>query len=166
MNIHNNLIIHSAIKWGTFWHERRSASVKHLTVILPKIISRKKHAFSNAAAQIHPSVGMTPALLLDTHIMRTNVNLFGFKGAGPDPSLCALNAVRHFQVLDLNAGCILIHHQAGEKEKKQKKTEEMKSKHRKKSASLRFQHLYLLRVRQSKGRIQKLHHDVTEKRSK
>lgn len=79
----------------------------------------KKHAFfSRAAVQIHPSVGMTPALLLDTHIMRTNVNLFGFKGAGPDPSLCALNAVRHFQVLDLNAGCILIHHQAGEKEKK------------------------------------------------
>lgn len=49
------------------------------------------------------------------HPHHANGNLFGFKGAEPDASFCALNTVRHFQVLDLNAGCILMHHQAGKK---------------------------------------------------
>lgn len=83
------------------------------------------------------------------HPHHANDNLFGFKGAASDTSLCALK-YRHFQVLDLNAGCILIHHQArGGREKR----DEVKSKHSRKYASLYVQHWYLLKVRRSKGGI-------------
>lgn len=37
MNIYSNWIIHSAIKWGTFWHERRPVSDGHLTTVILRL---------------------------------------------------------------------------------------------------------------------------------
>lgn len=69
--------------------------------------------------QFHSSVGMTAVHLLDTHIMRTTTCL-DLKAQDQMLPFVLLNTVRHFQVLDLNAGCILIHHQAGEKKRESK----------------------------------------------
>lgn len=89
--------------------DQHQAYIRQLLSHLKKKKNLEKHAFfKHISVQIHSSVGMTPVHLLDTHIMRTTC--LDLKAQGPDASLCALNTVRHFQVLDLNAGCILIHH--------------------------------------------------------
>lgn len=48
MNIYKKLIIHSAIKWGTIWHERRSASL-----IDRRLLSRLEKRKKNMLCQIH-----------------------------------------------------------------------------------------------------------------
>lgn len=89
MNIYKKLIIHSAIKWGTIWHERRSASL-----IDWQLLTRLEKIQKNMLCQIHNAavslVRGSDASASTWHPHHANDNLFGFKGAGPYNSLCAL----------------------------------------------------------------------------
>lgn len=145
MNIYNNLIIHTAIKWGTFW-QREGRHQSHIWQLLSCLKFRKTCFFK---CVIISSVRGSDASASTWHPHHANDNLSGFKGAGPHTSLCVF---KYSQTIPSPWPKCWLHTNTPPGWNK-KKRDNMKSKHRKKSASLCFQHWYLHKVRRLKGRI-------------
>lgn len=136
MNIYSNWIIHSAIKWGTFWHERRPVSDGHLTTVILRLKRKKNIPFSNGANSF---IRGNDASASTWHHDLTSCKLFGFKGAGPNTSLCA------FQTNPWPKCWLHTNTAAG-----RTWGDQIEGKHRRNGASLYFKHCYLLKVQKSK----------------
>lgn len=106
MNIYSNLIIHSAIKWGTFWHERRPVSDGHLTTVILRLKRKKNIPFSNGANSFIRGNDASASTRHPHH-----ANCLDLKVQDQ-----ILPSVLFRQILDLNADCILIRQQAGREE--------------------------------------------------
>lgn len=106
MNIYSNWIIHSAIKWGTFWHERRPVSDGHLTTVILRLKRKKNIPFSNGANSFIRGNDASASTRHPHH-----ANCLDLKVQDQ-----ILPSVLFRQILDLNADCILIRQQAGREE--------------------------------------------------